>query len=285
LPRSNHPFPGIMLLPSGFLTITHLMTVTAILSFRARTGGYPLHTAGLILYGVATVLAVVGLAVQMCRIKSAHPETVALLLISAPALVSLVFRAGLWMTPFLGGAPYAPYDPGDSDIVLTFNLLFATLFSIVAIVYGSFVYLTAACVVQIALYFGTHALPHRMLYPYAHILGIRPSTFVLFVGVYVTGTVLLLMRIGLLEQRRKPGLWMAATLTGLVGAWVLCETLVSLPGNGAYLGYIATSAFVPEQAWDWTRPAAQGMAIMTMVAAALSSPIAYVARWVQQASG
>jgi len=269
------------MLPSGLLAAAHLMTVIAMLSFGARAGGYPLHQVGLIIYGVATALVVAGLAVLMSRIKFTSPETVALLLITAPALLSLVFRAGLWMTPFLGGAPYAPYDPGDSDIVLIFNLLFATLFSIVAIVHGSFIYLAVVCVVQIVLYLGAHAFPHRMLFPDAHILGVRPSTFISFVGVYAVGMVLLVMRIGLVGRHRKPGLWIAATLTGFAGAWALYKTLTWIPGNGAYLGYIDASMYVPEQAWDWTRPTAQGLAILAMIAAWIH-PIAGAAQWVWQ---
>lgn len=277
--RDDHHFPSLMLLPPGLLAAAHLMTFIAIFSFETRTGGYPLHPAGLILYGVVTVLTVIGLAVQACRAKSVSPDTASLLLISAPALVSLVFRAGLWMTPFLGGAPYAPYDPGDSDIVLIFNLLFATLFSIVAVVYGSFIYLAVTCAVETALYLGTHAVPHRVLYPGAHILGVRPSTFISFFGIYAVGTVLLLMRIGLSKRQGKHGLWLAATLTGLAGAWVLYGTLVWLPRNGAYLGYVDASVYVPDGAWDWTRLTAQGMAVMAMAAAVLNGPLACVAGW------
>jgi hypothetical protein len=216
----------------------------------------------------------IGLAMQARRAEPARPDLTALLLISTPALVSLVFRAGLWMTPWLGGAPYAPYDPGDADSVMFYSLSFAALFSVVSILYGSFSYLVVACAVQIALYFSTHALPHRLLYPSADLLGVWPSTFAALIGIYGVGAILLLLRVTLFGQR-KPGLWMATTLTVLAGGWVLYGTLTWLPGNGAYLGYIAADTYVPAQGWDWTRPVAQYMAMIAMVAAGLSSPFLF----------
>ena len=264
--------PSLTLLPPTLLMVAHLMTVIALVSFGTRTGDYPLHTTGLMIYVVATALTMVGLTVQTRRTEPVRLPT-ALLLVSAPALVSLVFRAGLWMTPFLGGAPYAPYDPGDSDIVMLFGLFFATLFSVASILYSSVSYLVVACTVQIALYFGTHAFPHRLLYPSADFLGVRPSTFAALMGIYGVGAILLLLRVTLFGQR-KPGLWIATTLTGLAGGWILYETLTWLPGNGAYLGYIAADTYVPAQAWDWTRPVAQCMVITAIVVAGLSDLLA-----------
>jgi hypothetical protein len=62
---------------------------------------------------------------------------------------------------------------------------------------------------------------------------------------------------------------LAALVTNLVGALVLYHLLAWLPGNGAYLGYVSTATFVPQSAWDWSRPAAQGLAILAVLAALL----------------
>lgn len=53
-----------------------------------------------------------------------------------------------------------------------------------------------------------------------------------------------------------------------------------LPSNSAYLGYISADIYVPEQAWDWTHAAAQVMAIMAFVGAALSGPLALLENWI-----
>jgi len=263
--RSNRR-PSLVLLPTALLTAAHLMTVVALLSFGTRAGGYPLHATGLIVYVVATALTIVGLAVRACQIEAMHPTLLDLPVVSAPVLVGLLFWAGL-------GGSYGPYDPHDSDLVSFFSLSFAAIFSVVAVTYGSFSYLGIACIVQLALYFGTYALPDYLHYPSAGILGAWPWILGTLMGVYIAGVALLFLRTASIG-RRKPGLWVAAMLTGLAGAWFLHRMLMWLPSNGAYLGYISAETFVPEQAWDWTRAAAQVMAIMAIVGAAFIGPLA-----------
>jgi hypothetical protein len=76
-------------------------------------------------------------------------------------------------------------------------------------------------------------------------------------------------------------------LAALLGCFLLFSILSPLPGNGAYLGYLATVPgtdalghladvpggdpryLVPANAWDWTRPAALTLARLAMLSAAL----------------
>jgi len=80
----------------------------------------------------------------------------------------------------------------------------------------------------------------------------------------------------MLRDECRPSLVLLPTamLTGLAGAWFLHRMLVWLPSNGTYLGYIGADVFVPQQAWDWICAAAQVMAVMAIVGAALSGPLA-----------
>ncbi|MGH2522665.1 MAG: hypothetical protein ACRDH2_09210, partial [Anaerolineales bacterium] len=147
------------LFPSALLTAAHVITSIALLTFRVRTNGLPLHPIGLIIYLTATALSFLALAYLFHQTEPAQSGTVSLLLISMPALSSLFFQAALWMTPWLGGAAYAPYDPGDADLVWFFSVFFAIIFAVVAVLYGSVGYLLAACATQLVIYFSTHAFP------------------------------------------------------------------------------------------------------------------------------
>ncbi|RLC70001.1 MAG: hypothetical protein DRI81_19700 [Chloroflexi bacterium] len=247
----------LVLLGPGLLVTAHLVTIMALLSFGVRAGGYPLHPSGVLAYGIATTLSLFGLMIQFRQAEPAYPRS--LFLVSAPALVSLLFWIGL-------GGTYAPYDPHDSDLVWFYYLLFSILFSSVAVLYGSFLYWGIACITQAALYFCTYALPDYLMYPSAGLLGPQPSIFAAMIGVYIAGALLVFLR-GKVAGQQKPGLWLAAVLTSVVGGWFLHRMLTWLPANGAYLGYIAANTYVPDQAWDWTRTAAEFTAAATIVAA------------------
>ncbi len=271
--RKIYHSPGLALLPPWILSAAHVMAVIAILSFGARTGGYPLHTLGLIFYWVTVALSTIGLVVQAHKARFASSEIATLLLLSLPAFASLVFRAGLWMTPSLGGSLYAPYKPGELDAVVLFSAFFAIFFLTLSILYNSFSYLIVAGTVQIALYFCTYALPHHLRYPDAF-LGINPFAIGVLVGIYSLGAVLLFLKSSFFGRQKTPW-WVAATLSAFTGAWILYKTLAWLPGNGAHLGYVDALLYVPELAWNWTRPAAQGMSIIAMAVAVLNRPLLF----------
>lgn len=261
-------YSNLGLLPPALNTSAHLAFVIALIAFGARVGGYPIHPLGLMIYYAVVALSLLALVIQFRYTPSNQSAFASLLLVSPPALASLVLRAALWMTPWLGGAPYAPYDPGDSDIVMFFSLSFALIFSAIAIAYGSVGYLLVACVTQTALYLGTHAFPQWIRYPDANLWGVRPSILIGMVGIYAFSAALLFLR-NWLFRSGKPNLWIASTIVNLAGAWVLYDTLEWLPNNGAYLGYISNTTFVPEQAWDWSRLMAQSLAAITMAIAIL----------------
>ena len=250
----------LVLFGPGLLVTAHLVTIIALLSFGVRAGGYPLHPIGVLAYGIATALSLFGLMIQSRQAEPVYPQS--LFLVSMPALVSFLFWIGL-------GGTYAPYDPHDSDLVWFYYLLFSILFSSVAILYGSLIYWGIACITQVALYFCTYALPNYLSYPSAGLLEPQPSIFAALMGVYIAGALLLLLRSRMAGQQ-KPGLWLAAVLTSGIGGWFLHQMLTWLPVNGAYLGYIAANTYVPDQAWDWIRTAAEFAAAATIMVAALS---------------
>ncbi|MBI3242856.1 MAG: hypothetical protein HYZ49_11235 [Chloroflexi bacterium] len=251
----------ILVAPNIF---AHVAAGLALLNFGARASGYPIHPLGLMIYFAVVALSLPVLVIQFRYTPSSQSAFVSLLLASVPALASLVLRATLWMTPWLGGAPYAPYDPGDPDIVMFYSLFFALAFSAIAIVYGSVGYLLVAWAAQTALYFGTHAFPQWAGYSDANILGVRPSIFIGIVGIYAFSAALLFLRNWLFRQG-KPNLWIASATVNLAGAWVFHDTLKWLPNNGAHLGYISNTTFVPEYAWDWSRPIAQSLALIAII--------------------
>ena len=141
--QKGYPIPWIYF-GTMLLLLAHVTAVLSLLLFGSRAGDYPIHPIGLGVYLTAAVLAVIGLAIGLARFPAPTRLTTKLLLFSLPVFVSLTFRAALWMTPWLGGAPYAPWDTGDGDILFFFNLFFAGLWSVVAVLYGSYAYLFTA---------------------------------------------------------------------------------------------------------------------------------------------
>lgn len=274
---ANQRSQFVILLPIVLLTVAHAVTCLALFTFRARTGEYPLHSIGFGIYLGVMVFSAVGLLGQFLYTKPMKLEAT-LLFISLPALTSLVLRGAFWITPWLGGATYAPYDPGDSDIVTAFSLLFAVTLSAVAIIYGVTSYLLIACATQIIIYFGTHALPHWIRYPNADIFGVSPSVFVQMVGIYAVSIGLVFVRNEFLGTR-KPHLWLATVTTSLVGAWVLYNTLTWLPTNGMQLWWVSSTTIVPEHAWDWSRLTAQSIAVISIAMTFVSGIAVLLQKW------
>lgn len=245
----------------GLLAIAHIVAVVAVLSFGHRAGAYPLHPVGVVLYGAVALLAAIGLFLQSRQMGASHFQP--LFWLSLPALVSFLF----WIS--LGG-PFAPYDPHDSDLMWFSYLTFAFLFALIAVVYGSFPYLIATCVIQVVLYSCISTLPAYMhYYPAVGMLGEHPEILTAFVGVYFAGALLLLLR-KRIAGGAVPGLWLAAVLSGGVGGAFLYKMLTWLPVNGAYLGWVSANTYVPDLAWDWIRTAAELAAAATVVVAVLS---------------
>lgn len=258
------------IIPSRLLALAHILTVYAFLAFGVRAGGYPVHWAGLSIYFVLIVALSIALVMNLLKHPPSYTEADLLVLVE-PAYASLVLQAALW----LGGAPYAPYDPGDADIVMFSNLLFAVTFALCALVAGSFRYLAVSGLIQTIVYFSAYALPHYWRYPTANILGARPEIFIAIIGVYILAG-LAFTRRNKMNLPALPGLPFAISLVTLVGAMVLLGTLNWLPQNGAYLGY--NSVTVPLNAWDWSLSLAQGLAALTIVGAVVSIVIAFI-RW------
>lgn len=262
----NHPL-SLAFLPSGVLALAHAITGLALLTFGMRAGGYPLHPIGLMIYLVTVALSFVILGFQFFYPQPTWSVFTRLFAVSWPALVSLVLAAMFWLTPWLGGAPYAPYDPADSDGIAFLSLLFALAFATTALLYGSFKYGLFVCAAQVVVYFGAYTLPHWFRYP-ANFWGVRPSILGEMLGIYALAFGLMFVR-AKLKWVVPQNLSIAALATNLVGALALYHLLAWLPDNGAYLGYVSGTTFVPQSAWDWSRPAAQTLAILVVLVALL----------------
>jgi hypothetical protein len=200
------------------------------------------------------------------RAKQTWSLTRILLLLSIPAFISLVLNAILWMTPWLGNAPYAPWDPGDGDTVAFLNLIFAFLWIGVAILYGLHKYLLTGGIAQIAVYIMTQQLPFWSLLPVA------------LIGLLVFGG-------GLVSARKRvapefqPSLWVAVLMLTAVGSFTFFIAWSQLPENGMVLGWTETltqpARQVPDNAWNWTRPATQALLYLAVAAVPLSG----MAQW------
>lgn len=260
------------------LSLAHVMTGVSLLLFGSRAGGYPVHPIGITVYLTVVLLVVIGLGFGLARASAPPNLTTMLILLSLPAFASLVFRAALWMTPILGGAPYAPWDPGDVDLVIFYSLFFTLLWSVVGLLYGSYAYLFASAAGQIVVYFVGHALPHWFRFPEANLLGVRPGILVLLLVCFGVAAAAISLRNQLFGQKR-PSLWPAVVLLTVAGGWVLYQTIGWLPHNGMELGWTATADTparqVPAQAWDWTRSAAQTLVWLAVAAV----PVAGIASW------
>lgn len=256
----------------GLLAVAHLITMLSLVSFGTRSGGYPLRPIGFGLYVAAVVLACFGLITYALRWSTARPTFVTLLVLSAPALASFLFWSGL-------GGPFAPWGHNDHEVVELLYPAFAAMVVGIAVVYASFSYLCLVGSMQIALYFGAHALPHYFRYPSASPFGIWPQVWGSLVCVYLTGMLVLALRVMVLGGR-APGVSAAGSVVGLIGAGLLLLLLHLLPANGAAIGWNPGDSFrkFPAHAWDWTLAAAQGLALLALIAAAAIGVVACGAR-------
>lgn len=250
----HSPVPPYVVL----FALTHLVAWTALLTFRMNSGVYPFSVFGIGLYGSAVLVSAIGL-LYLHR----HPtlQTASkLCLLSLPALATLLLFAAIWMR----GVPtsiYAPYDPTDSDHVVFGCVLFALLFATVGTIYRSHQYLSVMAAVQLLIYFGTHTLLNKMMYPTADLWGNRPETIPEMLLIYALASF-----VTLIQQKwftyKTPSLHVASKMLTIVGALMLCNLIGWFPTNGEYLNWIPT--IVPDNAWGINRP----LAIIGTVASA-----------------
>jgi hypothetical protein len=142
----------------------------------------------------------------------------------------------LWSTNLFGGAVYAPYDPGESDLVQLGNLVFAFLFVIVALLYPSRRYLGVFFALHMCVYLATYLVPILVNFPPDSLwFQILALLYVLsgngLVVVYGAGVLLIALRDRFMPRWGRPGLWVPATLTGFVGAGVLYWVINWFPRN------------------------------------------------------
>jgi hypothetical protein len=265
-------FPALLLMAQAAI-------VLAILSFGVRTGGYPIPPVGLSLSAASVLISAAYLSYIYFFSPSFKPlqELTALF---APAVASLMLAAALWMTPWMSGAPYAPFKPGAADTVLFWNVLFLFLSGIIGVAYQSRKFLILCLAFQLSLYVSSYSLLHWALYPYLNIvegiLGIRPMTFIIIVGGYTLAILVLPWRKRHIEFR--PNWKFAAIITNLIGGWIAYVMLASFPQNGSYLGWQSVPLTVPEDAWNWSFTAAQTLIIIAMIAPLIGTVISMTRR-------
>lgn len=263
--KKINSIPWLFIAPAMLWSV-HAIAVVALFGFGWRVGNLPISPTGLDLYLAATSIFGLIFLIGASRAKRTWSLTRVLLLLSIPAFISLVLNAILWMTPWLGNAPYAPWDPGDGDTVAFLNLIFAFLWIGVAILYGLHRYLLTGGIAQIAVYIMTQQLPFWSLLPVA------------LIGLLVFGG-------GLVSARKRvapefqPSLWVAVLMLTAVGSFTFFIAWSQLPENGMVLGWTETltqpARQVPDNAWNWTRPAAQALLYLAVAAVPLSG----MAQW------
>ncbi len=248
--------------------------IFAILSFGVRTGGHPIPPVGLGLSATSILISAAYLA-YIYFLSPGFKPLQELTALFSPAVVSLMLAAALWMTPWMGGAPYAPFKPGAADTVLFWNLLFLLLGGVIGVAYHSWKFLLLCLLFQLSLYVNSYSLLHWSLYPYLNIveaiLGIRPMTFLMIVGGYTLAILVLPWRKRHIKFR--PNWAFAAITTNLTGGWMAYALLAALPQNGEYLGWQSVPLTVPEGAWNWSFTAAQMLIFVAMIAPALGTLI------------
>ncbi|KAA3663495.1 MAG: hypothetical protein DWQ04_10510 [Chloroflexi bacterium] len=120
-------------LPPMFLVMAHVLTAVSFIIFKLRVGEYPLHPTVMRIYFTIVVVVAIGIIVGITTFKQSNHVAIKTIWLSLPVLASLSLHIALWMTPRLGGAPYAPWDPGDHDLVNFFSLFFTALWILVAV--------------------------------------------------------------------------------------------------------------------------------------------------------
>ena len=246
----------------ALLLAAHAMAGIALYAFGWRAGNLPISPTGLNIYmAVITVLGITFL-IGASRGKQTWPLMRILLLLSVPTFISLVLSAVLWMTPWLGNAPYAPWGVGDGETVTFLNLIFVFLWIGIATLYGSHRYLLAGGIVQSAVYVTTQQMPFWSFLPVA------------LIGLLVFGRLLVAAR-KTVAPDFQPSLWVAVLLLTAVGSFTFYIAWSQFPENGMVLGWTETLTSpplqVPANAWNWMRPAASLLLILALAAVPVSS--------------
>jgi hypothetical protein len=245
----------------AMLTVTHLFILAALLSFGVKAGGYPMSSAVIRLHGLAVALSLIGILTEAISSKVAYPRS--LLVVSLPVFASFLFWLGLG-----SGGTYPAYHPDAVDYQQSFYwkpqfvaCLFAVLFSAVGILYGSPGYLIITGVAQLMPHFGVTAIATLTSQPTASFA--RPPLLGL-IACYLVAALILLKR-----NRRfgsdKPGLGWGSGVLNALGAACLWRLLSELPRNGSDLSEFARGLRVPQNAWPWTRSAAEISSYATVV--------------------
>ena len=282
--RATMSTPHYFLLFPALLLVAHGVILLAIISFNSRADGFPVHPTALGVYGLTLItIFIYWLLTAVLPEKSPCPRFICdkyLLAVVVPIFASLMLVAAMWMTPWLGGARFAPYNPGDADMVYFFNLLVLCLVCVLGIHYQSRFLLIIGWAFQVSVYVVTHSILHWVRYPDAGIvtgiLGIRPSTFLVILGGYFLAFSILC------KQKRRmqmPRNWQfAAIITNLVAGWMAFIVMLQWPQNGSLLGWYAETARVPTHAWNWLYPCAQTLIITAMLLPVLVSIAVYIKR-------
>lgn len=264
-----------LFIASALLWVAHVMTDIALLFFGWRVGDLPLNPVGLAVYLTTTVTLGIIFLVGAKRAKPEWPLTSLLLLLSIPTFISLALSAALWLTGWLGNAPYVSWKQGDTDTVIFLSLLFLFSWIAISILYGSYGYLLVGGMMQIAVYFAAHALPHWSRFPQVSLLGVQPGFSIQLIGWLVLGGFFVALR-----KRVAPDfestLWVAVVVLTAVGSFTLFIALSQFPESGMVLGWTGTPTTPPRQipshAWNWTRPVAQSLTLLAVFAV----PAAYM---------
>lgn len=220
-----------------------------------------MSSAGIGLYGLAVALSLIGILAEAISPKVAYPRS--LLVVSLPVFASFLFWLGLG-----SGGTYPAYHPYAVDYQQSFYwnpqfvaILFAILFSSVAVLYGSLSTLVVAATVQLIPHFGAKAftaLADRSVGSLA-----RPPLLGLS-SCYLVAALILLRRKRMFGSH-KPGLgWGSGLMNGL-GTACLWSLPSELPRDGCNLNEFSRGLRVPQDAWTWTRSAAEISSYATVV--------------------
>lgn len=268
--RFRIPYPFLIF--PALLIVAHGCIALAIVSFGMRAKGYPIAPIALGIYAVAIF---VGFSYFLVAVFFPHktnlPRHSTNRLLSAiviPAFLSLVLAASLWMTAWLDGGRYAPWDVGDADVVMFYNLALLFLIIMLGIVYRSRTLLNIGLAIQLGIYLMTYSLPNWIRYPDAGVatglFGTRPSIIFLVLGSYIVA-------MSILHQRKHPLSlpveWQFAVITNnLVAGGMAYMLLTWFPQNGMLLGWRSETTIVPLDGWNWLYVLAEFLVKAGMVA-------------------
>lgn len=273
----NNSIPWLFIAPA-LLLAAHVMAGIALFTFGRRVGNLPINPVGLAAYLTTTISLGIAFLIGANRARRER-SFLRMLLLSLPAFASLALHATLWLTGWLGNAPYAPWKVGgDSGSVIYLNLIFIFSWIVIATMYGSYRYLLTGGTIQIAVYFAAYALPHFSRFPEASPLGVHPEVPIQLVGLLVLGGFLLTGRKWAFPDF-QPSLWVALLLLTAVGSFTFYIAWSQFPENGMVLGWTETLTSPPRQvpanAWNWTRPATS----LLLILAAAAVPVSGFAHW------